>query len=101
MDPVILGTEIKFVVNITALGFNINDDDFTLFVMKGRNIVKEIDKTELIVDEEHLHILCLDSAELGAGTFDLAVKAEIPDSHFPDGYRTEIARVPLMTVKKL
>jgi hypothetical protein len=62
--------------------------------------VKEIAKSDLVV-EGGAWLLCVDTTELGAGTFDLAVIAEVPDSHFPDLMRTEIERVQLLNVRKL
>lgn len=101
MTTVILDTEVKFAIGVTADGFSMDEDDFTLYVMKGRNIVKEVPKSALVVDGDGTYLLCLDTAELGVGTFDLAVRADVPDAHFGDGLRTEIERVSLMTVKKL
>lgn len=100
MEAIIVGTEVKFAVNIEAQGFSMADDDFTLYIMRGRNIVKEYSKSDLIVEDD-TYLLCVDTEETGVGSFDLAVNAQVPDGHFPDSYRTEIERVPLMTVKKL
>lgn len=101
MDSVIIGTEIKFAIDITAEGFSMADNDFTLSIMKGRNVVKEYAKSDLVVDDDDTYILCIDTEDIGMGTFDLAVNAQIPDQHFPDGLRTEIERISLMTVKRL
>jgi hypothetical protein len=100
MESIIVGTEVKFAVNIEAQGFSMDDDDFTLYIMRGRNIVKEYSKSDLIVEDD-TYLLCVDTEETGVGSFDLAVNAQVPDGHFQDSYRTEIERVPLMTVKKL
>ena len=100
MEAIIVGTEVKFAVNIEAQGFSMDDNDFTLYIMKGRNIVKEYQKADMVVEDD-TYLLCIDTNEIGIGTFDLAVNAQVPDGHFPDIYRTEIERVPLMTVKKL
>lgn len=100
MESIIVGTEIKFAVNIEAQGFSMDDDDFTLYIMKGRNVIKEYTKSDLVV-EDGTYLLCVDTEGIGVGSFDLAVKAQVPDGHFQDSYRTEIERVPLMTVKKL
>lgn len=100
MEQIILNTEVKFAVNAQAQGFSMDDDDFTLYIMKGRNIVKEIPKENLVHDGDD-YLLCVDTAETGVGTFDLAVRMDVPDGHFPDGMRTEWERVQLMIVKKL
>ena len=100
MESVIIGTEVKFAVSIKAQGFDMAEDNFTLSIMKGRNVVKEYSKSDLVVDDD-TYLLCIDTEEIGVGTFDLAVNAQIPDGDFGDVYRTEIERVPLMTVKKL
>lgn len=100
MEAIIVGTEVKFAVSLEAQGFSMDDNDFTLYIMKGRNIVKEYQKAEMVVEND-TYLLCVDTNEIGIGTFDLAVNAQVPDAHFPDGYRTEIERVPLMNVRKL
>lgn len=101
MEPVIIGTEVKFAVNISAEGFSMEDDDFVISLLKGRNVVKEYSKTDLVLDFDGTYLLCIDTTEVGVGSFDIAVMAKIPDTHFEDGFRTEIERVELMTVKKL
>lgn len=100
MEQAILGSEKKFSVEVIAEGFSMENNEFSLRIMKGHNVVKEIAKSDLVV-EEGTWLLCVDTAELGAGTFDLAVTAEVPDSHFPDLMRTEIERVQLLNVRKL
>ena len=100
MESVFLGTEIKFAVEVTCEGFDMDTDDFTCSIMKGHNVVKEYAKSDLIV-EEGTYILCIDTTEIGAGNFDLAINAQVSDGHFPDSKRTEIERVSLMTIKKL
>lgn len=100
MESVIIGTEVKFAVSIKAQGFDMAENNFTLSIMKGRNVVKGYSKSDLVV-EDGTYLLCIDTEEIGVGTFDLAVNAKIPDDDFDDVYRTEIDRVPLMTVKKL
>lgn len=100
MESVILGTEVKFAVNITADGFDMGTDDFTVMIMKGHNVVKTYDKAELVLSGE-VYLLCIDTEDVGVGNFDVAVNAQVPDQHFADGFRTEIERVSLMTVKKL
>ena len=100
MEQAILGSEKKFAVEVIAEGFSMEDNDFSLSIMKGHNVVKEIAKSDLVV-EDGTWLLCVDTSELGAGTFDLAVTAEVPDSHFQDMKRTEIERVQLLNVRKL
>lgn len=100
MEAVFLGTEIKFAVEVTCEGFDMETDDFTCLIMKGHNVVKEYPKSALIVEGDS-YILCIDTNDIGTGNFDLAVNAQVPDGHFPDSYRTEIERVSLMTIKKL
>lgn len=100
MESVIVGTEIKFSVEATAEGFDMSKDDFSVKIMKGHNVVKEYAKDDLVV-EGGTYLLCIDTTETGVGNFDAAVVAQVPDGHFPDGFRTEIVRQQLLTVKKL
>ena len=100
MEQAILDSEVKFAIEATAEGFSMEDDDFVVYILKGRNIVKEYSKTDL-VHEGEAFLLCIDTAEIGVGSFDVALKAYVPDNHFEDGYRTEIERVQLLNVRKL
>lgn len=100
MDIAIIGSELKYAIEITAQGFSMDDDDFTVYIMKGRNIVKEYAKSDLKV-ENGTYLLCINTEEVGLGSFDVAAKAEVPDDHFEDGFRTEIERVQAFSVKKL
>lgn len=100
MDSVILGTELKYAIELISQGFSMDEDDFTIYIMKGRNIVKEYAKSDLRV-ENGTYLLCINTEEIGLGSFDVAAKAEVPDDHFPDGFRTEIERVQVFNVKKL
>ena len=101
MEPIIIGTEVKFAVDISAEGFDMDNDEFVLYLMKGRTIVKEFTPEDLVLDIDGTYLLCIDTEEIGVGTFDLAVRAQVKDGNFTDGYRTEIERQSLMTVKKL
>jgi hypothetical protein len=100
MESVILGTEVKFSIEVVAEGFNMGTDNFSVKIMKGHNVVKEFAKGDLVVSGGS-YLLCLDTAEIGAGNFDAAITAEVPDGHFQDGFRTEIVRQQLLTVRKL
>lgn len=100
MDSVILGTELKYAIEITSQGFSMDDDDFVVYIMKGRNVIKEYAKSDLVVEDD-TWLLCIDTEEIGLGSFDVAAKAYVPDDHFPDGIRTEIERVQVFNVKKL
>lgn len=100
MEQAILGSEVKFSVQAVAEGFSMENDEFSVKIMKGRNAVKEFSKSDL-VNEGGTFIMCIDTNEIGVGSFDAAVFAEVPDAHFADGYRTEIQRVQLLNVRKL
>ena len=100
MEQAILDSEVKFAIEATAEGFSMVDDDFVVYILKGRNIVKEYAKADLVYDGETF-LLCVDTAEIGVGSFDVALKAYVPDAHFADGFRTEIERVQLLNVRKL
>lgn len=100
MESVILGTEVKFSVEAVAEGFDMATDDFSVKIMKGHNVVKELAKSDLVIDGD-TYLLCIDTNEIGVGNFDAAITAKVPDGHFQDGFRTEIVRQQLLTVKKL
>lgn len=101
MDQIFVGTELKFAVHLTAEGFDMDRDYFLLEITRGSKVIKSYEKSDLVIDEDGTYLMCVDSKEIGVGSFDILITAEIPDGHFPDGYRTEIHKQSLITVKKI
>ena len=75
MESVIIGTEVKFAVSIKAQGFDMAEDNFTLSIMKGRNVVKEYSKSDLVVDDD-TYLLCVDTEGINRQPFRLTIKLD-------------------------
>ena len=101
-ESVYKGTDLKFNVSIQSEGFSQKDDDWFLVLMKGRNEIQRFNKEDIIdTGIENEFILCVETADLAAGDYDIVVHALVPDNDFPDGIRDEVYKERLMTVKKL
>lgn len=98
-DSYYIGTDLKFLINIEAQGFSMEDDDYTI-MLKCRNQRVTLTKEDIITDGQDNHYLCVDSSQFGPGLLQMVVSAEVPDGDFPDGYRTEVAVVDLCEIKK-
>lgn len=95
-DKVYVGTELKYKVTITASGFDMDTDDWTVTIARGK-VSKTFAKSECIHGEDGWYV-CLDTTELGAGAYHAVVTAYVPDTDFPDGLRTEVKRFELPSV---
>ena len=97
-DRAFLGTEMKFKVEITATGFSMVNDDFTVTLKRGA-ITKTYQKSDLIYDGYGFYI-CFDTAEFGSGVMTAIIRAEVPDDDFDDGFRTEVYKFDFLTIDK-
>lgn len=100
-DRAFIGTEVKYLIEIEAAGFDMATDDFTVTIRWG-NKEKTFEKSELIeeTDEQmnkHYYV-CFDTADFGPGNLTCIVRAYVPDTDFPDGYRTEVDKFNFITV---
>ena len=96
-ERVFLGTELKFLVEITAQGFSMVDDDFIVAIARGPN-VRVFTKGELIQDENDKFYCCFDTAEFGSGLYKAVITAYVPDDDFEDGFRTEVFQLDLIRI---
>ena len=89
----IIGTEEKFNLRISPLGdLHAADYDFSVKAYSNKSANLIIPKDECIMVDNDNFIVRVDTSALGLGQIILEVTAYIPDSDFPDGLRTEIAR---------
>lgn len=100
MERAFIGTELKFLVEIEAGGFSMVDDDFTVTIKRGSK-QKVFAKTDLARDAEDNFYVCFDSAEFGSGMIQAVVTAYVPDTDFPDGFRTEVFLMDLVNVNRV
>ena len=91
------GTMPKFLLEITASGFDMDRDDFEVVLNRGEK-VKTITKAEMPTDlytvvennisiEKHHYYVCFDSAYFGPGMITAVVNMWVPDNDFPGGRR--------------
>lgn len=91
---VFLGTELKLNVNIEPLGA-VTMDDFDFEVEAYCNPSKSLvilKKDSIRVDENN-YIVRVDTNKVGLGYLKCKVTANIPDTDFSDGRRTEVDSV--------
>lgn len=91
------GTELKYMLNIEAQGFSMDDDDFEVTLISNRKRVT-IKKDEMVIDEQGHFLFCFDTELLGTGDIILEITAYVPDDDFPDGLRTEKNKMMLCRV---
>lgn len=78
----------KYLLEIEAGGLDMEDFDFLVRLQRGSNSVI-IPKSQMIVDNEDWY-LTFDTKSLGVGTVRAIVIANIPDTDYQGGVRTEI-----------
>lgn len=85
-----LGTDLKFLVEMTASGFSMDDNDWSVTVYIGNKAVKEYDKSECVRDDDGNWYVCIQSDLLKKGDISLVGHARVPDTDFDDNYRDEV-----------
>lgn len=116
MNEVVLGTELKYLLEVKSEGFSMVTDDFKVELYNSR-FRKEIPKDEMIVEtpdsnpssssssssEEEPgpeYYFILDTNDFGTGEIMMKVTAYVPDFAFPDSLRTEVFKKELCKVVK-
>lgn len=102
-----VGTEKKIRIEIEGEGFDMVTDNFDVILRCGE-VEKLFHKEDLIENtviedeqEKHEFILCYNTADFGPGQLVCIVKAYVPDTDFPDGFRTEIDKFNLIPIDPL
>lgn len=95
-----IGTELKYAFTITAEGFSMEDDDFSIEVTNGRKSIV-IPKDECFKDEHDQWYFTFDSTLIGTGMIRAIFRAQVPDEDFDDNFRGEVAKVDLVYIKSL
>ena len=87
-EPIYFGETPKYLLEIEAGGLDMEDYDFSVRLQRGSNSIV-IPKSQMIVDNDEWY-LTFDTKALGVGTVRAIVIAEIPDTDYQGGVRTEI-----------
>lgn len=85
------GTEFKLNINMIPIdGKHLSDVDWKVevFTENGHKRVTVEKKDAIKVDSDN-YLIRIDSAVCGAGKYYVTLTAYIPDTDFPDGFRTE------------
>lgn len=93
-----VGTGLKFAVNITADGFDMADDDFTVEFICGRKTL-EYTKSDMILYEDGSYVVNVDSSLLGEGTLSVVTTAYVPDPDWDGGIRVEVDKQDILIIK--
>lgn len=102
------GTMLKYLLEITASGFDMDRDDFEVALKRGTKSLT-FRKEDLAVEtytevidnvsvEKHHYYVCFDSSYFGNGTIVVVVTAWVPDSDFDGGVRRIVDKFDLINV---
>lgn len=94
------GTDLKILVELTASGFNMDDDDWRIGIKCRNKIVKVITKEEAIRKEDGWFVT-VRAADLKPGSIEIVGYAEIPDEDFDDDIRNEVGKEHLVDYNKV
>lgn len=97
MITVYKGTELKFKLELKALGFSMDDDEFYLELYNSRSYREVIHKSDM----EHGNdgwFFTFGTENFGTGVITMKVVADVPDGAFDDNLRTEVFKMELCKV---
>lgn len=92
------GEEVKFQITITQQGFNMNEDNFRVKLTYGM-LSKEliITKEQMISNDLDEWFFMFDTTGM-VGHIKAECSFDVPDSDYPDGFRTEVDRQFILVV---
>lgn len=94
-----IGTDLKFLVEPTADGFNKVRDEWEVTISRGQN-ERTFSKSELAKDEQDNFYVCFSTDYFGVGQYYITVTTHTPDEDFEDGFRDDIQQYPLCKIEK-
>lgn len=94
-----VGTDLKFAIDITADGFSMDSDDYSMVLVCGNKQVT-VTKADIKEDDGGVHYLMIDTNQFPAGMLRLVVTARVPDTDFTGGIRREVDMLDLCLIKK-
>lgn len=94
------GTGLKYAVNYTCEGFDIDTDDWTITVTRGRAALEYTRDNATKDEEEGIWYITIDTTDLAPGDVYVTFDAYVPDSDFEDGVRHEIDEQYLITLQE-
>lgn len=94
-----IGSDLKFLVEPTASGFDKTRDEFEVTITRG-SVEKTFYKSELAMDEQNNFYVCFSTDDFGAGQYYITVTTHTPDDDFDDGFREDVVQYPLIKIEK-
>ena len=91
-----VGTKLKFKVEMTASGFSMDSDLWTVTVSRGP-VSHVYAKTDCVKGLDGWFV-GVDTTEFGAGTYYATLTGYVPDTDFQGGVRPEVRRFYLIDV---
>lgn len=96
------GSDLKFVVELTSDGFDIDRDDWAVGVQVGTKILTTITKSEAIKSpEDGKWYICINKEYVKKGDLSLVAYAKVPDADFDDGVRDEVDKRFIGVIQKV
>lgn len=99
-EKAFVGTDVKFLVDISSPGFVMSRDDFSVTLSNGAHS-ETFDKTDMVTDPEGNYYVCFSTTTFGKGLITATVTASVPDTDFGDNTRDEITKIDLLNVVSL
>ena len=88
-----IGNDLKFNIDISADGFDMDDDNYEILLRCGSK--KVVVSKEDIVEDDNNHYLLVDTSTFPSGLLQMIVTAFVPDSDFDSGTRREVGKIDL------
>lgn len=96
------GSDMKFLVNITAQDFSMDDNDWGITVYIDNKPIKRYDKSDCVRDDEGEWYVCISREDIKKyGVLSLVADAAIPDTDFADGVRHDVGKLKIGTYSKI
>ena len=93
-----VGTDLKFAIEITADGFDMDDDDYSIVLRCGLKTM-ELTKSDIVEGGNGEHLLLVDTTQFPSGTLRMVVYAKVPDEDYDSNVRREVAVKDLCIIK--
>lgn len=87
------GSDLKFLVEITGDGFDMDENDWGVTVVVDGKALKRYAKEDCVKVDDSWYVCISKDVMKKFGTVSLVADAGIPDNDFDDGIRHEVDRV--------
>lgn len=94
---VIVGSDVKFRITITADGFSQDTDNWEVTISVGTN--SHTFRKEDCIQAIDGWYVAFDTSDYGPGRYTAIIAAYIPDEDFPDGTRKDVKRIDFLVVE--